>query len=172
MSCSQTLSGLAKDCSANAGGIVEVYLANFEDVTAKTIADSKISAVTMAEGAKFKVYHFPKNTGSLTSTYNVGDGDNKYVSSDLVMQFGRMETAKRIEVTAMAMSDLVAIVKDKNGKYWYLGYDEPVALADGSDAQTGTQRADLNRYQVTLHDESAELPYEVDGSIIAGLIDA
>lgn len=171
MSCSQTLSGLAKDCSANAGGIVEVYLANFEDVTAKTITDDKISAITMASGATFKVYRFPKNTGSLTSSYNIGDGDNKYVSSDLVMQFTRMETAKRIEVTALAMSDLVALVRDKNGKVWYLGYDEPVTLGDGTDATTGTQRSDLNRYQVTLHDESAEYPYEVDASIIANLID-
>lgn len=171
MSCSQSLSGLAKDCSANAGGIVVVYLANFEDVTGKTITDSKISAITMASGAKFKAYHFPKNTGSLTSTYNIGDGDNKYVSSDLVMQFSRMQTASRIEVTAMAMSDLVALVQDKNGKVWYLGFNEPVTLGDGSDAQTGTQRSDLNRYQVTLHDESDEFPYEVDASILENLID-
>ena len=170
MSCSQTLSGLAKDCNSNLGGIVEVYLANFEDVTAKTITDGKISGITMASGATFKKYSFPKNTGSLTSTISVGDGDNKSVATDLVMQFTRMETTKRVEVVAMAMSDLVAIVKDKNGIYWFLGYDDPVTIADGSNGQTGTQRSDLNRYEVTLHDERAEFPYEVDSAIISNLL--
>ena len=170
MSCSQTLAGIVKDCASNNGGIVEVYLANYSDLSAKpTITDGKISEITMASAASFKKYQFPKNTGSLTSTWNVGDGDNKYVSSDLLMQFGRMETSKRVEVVAMALSDLVAIVKDKNGIYWYLGYDEPVTLGAG-DGQTGTQRSDLNRYEVTLHDESAELPYEVLPSVVEGLL--
>ena len=115
MSCIQTLSGLAKDCSPSMGGIVEVYIANFGDVTAKTITDGKISAITMASSATFKSYAFPKNTGSLKSTYNVADGGNKYVSSDLVLQFSRMETAKRVEITALAVSDLAIIVKDANG---------------------------------------------------------
>lgn len=169
MSCIQTLSGLAKDCSPSMGGIVEVYIANFADVTAKTITDGKISAITMASSANFKQYAFPKNTGSLTSTYNVADGGNKYVSSDLVLQFSRMETAKRIEITALAVSDLAVIVKDANGKYWYLGYDEAVNLSAG-DGQTGTARGDANRYSVTLQDNSWEMPYEVDPSIISGLL--
>lgn len=169
MSCIQTLSGLAKDCSPSMGGIVEVYIANFSDVTSKAVTDGKISAITMASSAKFKSYAFPKNTGSLTSTYNVADGGNKYVSSDLVLQFSRMETAKRVEITALAVSDLAIIVKDANGKYWYLGYDEAVNLSAG-DGQTGTARGDANRYSITLQDNSWEMPYEVDGSIIAGLL--
>lgn len=169
MSCIQTLSGLAKDCSPSMGGIVEVYIANFGDVTAKTITDGKISAITMASGATFKSYAFPRNTGSLTSTYNVADGGNKYVSSDLVLQFSRMETAKRVELTALAISDLAIIVRDANSKYWYLGYDEAVNLSAG-DGQTGTARGDANRYSITLQDNSWEMPYEVDGSIIAGLL--
>lgn len=169
MSCIQTLSGLAKDCSPSMGGIVEVYIANFGDVTSKAVTDGKISAITMASSAKFKSYAFPKNTGSLTSTYNVADGGNKYVSSDLVLQFSRMETAKRVEITALAVSDLAIIVKDANGKYWYLGYDEAVNLSAG-DGQTGTARGDANRYSITLQDNSWEMPYEVDGSIIAGLL--
>jgi len=54
MSCIQTLSGLAKDCAANMGGIVEVMIANFADVTGVTITDGVVSAVTMAADAKFK----------------------------------------------------------------------------------------------------------------------
>ena len=170
MSCVQTLSGLAKDCAANMGGIVEVLIANFDDVTAVTITTGIVSAITMASSAKFKKYNFAKNTGSLTSTYNIDQASGvKYVSSDLLPQFNRMETTKRVEITALSLGDLAVIVKDANGKYWYLGKDEPVNASAG-DGQTGTARGDANRYTITLQDNSLEMPYEVDSAIIASLV--
>ena len=170
MSCIQTLSGLAKDCAANMGGIVEVMIANFSDVTGVTITDGVVSAVTMAADAKFKKYSFAKNTGSLTSTYNIDAASGvKYVTSDLLLQFNRMETSKRVEITALSLGDLAVIVKDANGKYWYLGKDEPVNASAG-DGQTGTARGDANRYTITLQDESLEMPYEVDDTIIPSIV--
>ena len=170
MSCIQTLSGLAKDCAANMGGIVEVMIANFADVTGVTITDGIVSAVTMATDAKFKKYSFAKNTGSLTSTYNIDAASGvKYVTSDLLLQFNRMETSKRVEITALSLGDLAVIVKDANGKYWYLGKDEPVNASAG-DGQTGTARGDANRYTITLQDESLEMPYEVDDTIIPSIV--
>ena len=170
MSCIQTLSGLAKDCAANMGGIVEVMIANFADVTGVTITDGVVSAVTMATDAKFKKYSFAKNTGSLTSTYNIDAASGvKYVTSDLLLQFNRMETSKRVEITALSLGDLAVIVKDANGKYWYLGKDEPVNASAG-DGQTGTARGDANRYTITLQDESLEMPYEVDDTIIPSIV--
>lgn len=171
MPCTQTLSGLAKDCSANMGGIVEVMIANFDDVTNVTVTDDIISAVTMASGAKFKKYSFAKNTGNLTSTYNIDAASGvKYVTSDLLLQFNRMETVKRVEITALALGDLAVIVKDANGKYWYLGKDEPVNASAG-DGQTGTARSDANRYTITLQDESLQMPYEVSSSVIDGIVE-
>ena len=170
MSCIQTLSGLAKDCAANMGGIVEVMIANFADVTGVTITDGVVSAVTMATDAKFKKYSFAKNTGSLTSTYNIDAASGvKYVTSDLLLQFNRMETSKRVEITALSLGDLAVIVKDANGKFWYLGKDEPVNASAG-DGQTGTARGDANRYTITLQDESLEMPYEVDETIIPSIV--
>lgn len=170
MPCTQTLSGLARDCSPSMGGIVEALIANYDDVTAVTVTTGVISAITMASSAKFKRYTFAKNTGSLTSNYNIDDtSGSKYVASDLVLVFNRMETTKRVEITALAMADLAVIVKDSNGKYWYLGKDAPVNASAG-DGQTGTARGDANRYSITLHDESAEMPYEVSDSVIDDIL--
>ena len=170
MPCLQTLSGLARDCSSNMGGILEVLIANAGDVTGVTLSEGIISTVSMATSAKFKRYTFAKNTGSLTSTYTLDPASGvKYVTSELLLQFNRMETQKRVEITALALGDLVCIVKDANGKYWYLGKDEPVN-ASASDGQTGTARADANRYTITLQDESLEMPYEVDASIVDALV--
>ena len=170
MACNQTLSGLVKDCSPSMGGITEVLLANREDVSAVTADTGKVTEITMASSAKFKRYTFARNTGSMTSTYTIDQASGvKYVTTDLLLQFNRMETAKRVEISALAVNDLVAIVKDANGIYWYLGYDEPVNASAG-DGQTGTARGDANRYTITLQDNSKEMPMEVDSTIIAALI--
>ena len=169
MSCTQTLSGLAKDCTANMGGIVEVLIANFDDVTAMTVTSDVISAITMDTGKKFKKYNFAKNTGSMTSTYTIDPASGvKYVTTDLLMQFNKMQTTARVEIAALALADLAVIVKDANGKYWYLGKEEPVNISAG-DGQTGTARSDANRYTITLQDNSSVLPLEVSDSIIASI---
>ena len=170
MSCNQTLSGLVKDCSPSMGGILEVLLVNREDVTSVQAETGKISGITMEASAKFKRYTFARNTGSMTSTYTIDQASGvKYVTTDLVLQFNRMETTKRVEITALSVNDLVAIVKDANGVYWYLGYDEPVNASAG-DGQTGTARGDANTYSITLQDISKEMPMEVDASIIEGIL--
>ena len=152
------------------GGILEVLLANREDVASVEAVTGKISGITMEASAKFKKYTFARNTGSLTSTYTIDQASGvKYVTTDLVLQFNRMETTKRVEITALSVNDLVAIVKDANGVYWYLGYDEPVNASAG-DGQTGTARGDANRYSITLQDISKEMPMEVDASTIEGIL--
>lgn len=170
MACTQTLSGIARDCSSSMGGITEVLLANVDDVTGVTVTENQISAITMAEGASFKQYHFRRNTGSLTSTINIDPANGvNYVSSDLVLLFSKMDTAKRIEMTALSLTELVGLVKDANGVWWYLGYDEPLSASAG-DGQTGTARGDGNRYSITLQDNSKQLPYPVESSVVEELL--
>lgn len=166
----QTLSGIPRDSSTSMGGIVEALIAGYDDVTGVTVKDEQISAIATATSAKFKRYCFRKGTGSMTSTLNVDavNGVN-YVSTELALQFSRMETTKRVEMTALSLNDLVVIVKDANGKYWYLGKDEPVTASAGG-AQTGTARTDANNYTLTLLDNSITFPYEVDPAIVEELV--
>ena len=152
------------------GGIVEAHAINREYLSDVTAQEGVIKQITLAEGEKFKSYYFNRNTGSMTSNYTLDPATGvRYVTTDLVLQFNRMETTKRIEVTALAQNELALIVKDANGKYWLLGKDEPVRATAG-DGMTGTARADRNGYSITLQDNSHEMPYEVDESIIEGLV--
>ena len=170
MACAQTLSGLTNDCAASMGGIVEVYIANHADVTAVTLTDNKVSAISLDTGKKFKKYAFPRNTGSLSSNYTIDETTGaRFVASDLVLQFNKMDTTKRIEIVALAQGELAIIVKDANGTFWYLGMDAPVKATAG-DGLSGTARADRNGYSITLQDNSLLLPYEVLGSIVDALV--
>lgn len=168
MACSQTLSGILNDCAASMGGIVEVYIANHSDVSAVTVTSGQVTAISMASSAKFHKYAFPRNTGSLSSNYQIDDAaGSKFVQSDLVLQFNRMDTTKRVEISALAQGELAVIVKDANGSYWYLGLDAPVKASAG-DGLTGTARADRNGYSITLQDNSLDLPANVkvgDGGV-------
>lgn len=173
MSCSlNTLAGIMGSCENSMGGIIEVYINHFDQIDEVTVASDKISAITLkASGEKFHKYNFKRNTGSLTSTYTIDPANGvSFVTSDLSLVFAKQDTAKRIEISALALDDLVIIVKDANSKYWYLGYNEPVQ-ASAATAQTGTARTDGNSYTITLQDTSLALPYEVDAAAIASLLE-
>lgn len=165
MACTQTLTGITRDCLGNNGGIRKVWLANYDNVASLTVASGAITAISMSNSEKFKLYEFARNTSSLTSNYAVNaENGTSYVESDLLMVFNRMDTSKRLEIVALAQGNLVAIVEDNNGNKWYLGKDFPVTINAG-DGQTGTARADRNGYSITLRDESAELPFPFTGTI-------
>ena len=174
MACSQVLNGIAADCQTNVGGVREVYIANYSDVTAIEVDDSSnmIKTITMADTAKFKKYAFKKNTSSMTSTLNVDPANGvNFVQTDLSLVFAKQETVKRMEIAKLSLGELRVIVLDANGKYWFLGQEEFVSATAGT-AETGTNRQDGNRYSITLTDYSSSYPYEVTPTIVADLIAA
>lgn len=174
MACSQVLNGIAADCQTNVGGVREIYIANYSDVTTIEVDEvsNMIKTITMADTAKFKKYAFKKNTSSMTSTLNVDPANGvNFVQTDLTVVFAKQETVKRMEIAKLSLGELRIIVLDANGKYWFLGQEEFVSATSGS-AETGTNRQDGNRYTITLTDYSSSYPYEVDPTIVAGLIAA
>ena len=174
MACSQTLNGIAADCQTNVGGVREVYIANYSDVTAIEVDDSSnmIKTITMADSAKFKKYAFKKNTSSMTSTLNVDPANGvNFVQTDLSLVFAKQETVKRMEIAKLSLGELRVIVLDANGKYWFLGQEEFVSATAGT-AETGVNRTDGNKYTITLTDYSSSYPYEVTPTIVADLIAA
>lgn len=170
MACSlQTLAGLAGSCEGSKGGIVRAYIANFNDISAWTFVNTtgttpvreSVSAITMNSGKTFYEYNFKKNVGSMTSTLNVDDAAGvNFVQTDVVLQFSRMDTTKRLEMSALSLNDLVAVVVDANSKYWCLGIDEPVSASAGN-GQTGQNRTDGNYYQITLQGNDDTYPMEL-----------
>lgn len=166
MSCTQTLNGIAKDCAPNMGGVRRAYIANFDDATV-TIAEGTAVATVTGDG-KFKKYDFPRGLASMTSTATIDATTGaKYFTTEVALQFNRMEATKRLEVMALLMADAMVIVEDENDKYWLLDKDNP-ANVSASDGTTGTAVGDANKYGITLQVMSKELPYEV--ASIEGLV--
>lgn len=159
----QTIAGLCKDCEGSLGGIVSVYLSDYQEGIF-TISSGAVSAVDSS--VTFYEYQFRKNTGSMTSTLNIDPANGvNFVQTDLVMLFSRMETKKRIEMAALSVGQLAGIVKDANGKYYALGVSEPLEASAG-DGQTGTARTDGNRYSITLTDNQTSFPPLIPDSVM------
>lgn len=176
MPCSATLSGLVRDCEANAGGVKALYIANKDDVTEITLdtTGAKISAITMATSgsttAKFKGFYFKPGQATVTLTGAVNEaGDYAGEDGVISVNFGRMDTTKRTQIHALSIAELVVIYTDNNGISWLLGYDNPV-LRNGGESGTGTARTDHNHYGLELHSSDLSLPFEVPSSVLAGII--
>ena len=172
--CNQTLAGIPFDCSNSLGGIKAVYIANHSDVDGFTYENDtmgKIKGLVMKDNATFKPYRFRKQTGSMTSTLTVDEtaGVN-YVTTELSLVFGKMETTKRLEIAALSKGQLAVIVEDSNGIFWYLGEDEYVSASAGG-GNTGTAKGDQNAYTITLKDESLSFPKEIEKSGVMAVVE-
>lgn len=170
MACPITLTGISLGCKDNVGGVQEVYIIDKAKVTATpTVTLNKITAIATGTD-NFSVYNFKRNTASLVSTPTINyENDTLYYSSVLTLKFNKLDTVKRTEFVNLAKGNLAVIVKDANGVYWYLGFDNEVSVTGGS-ATTGVAMGDMNGYEIQLTDLSKQLPYEVDSTIITALI--
>lgn len=160
MSCTQILNGIQVDCEPSMGGLKVVYIANSYDVADFTVTDGKITNIDMASGKTFKTYSFRRNTASMTSTLSVDPANGTSVATDVSLSFLKQDTQKRIEISALSIGELVLMVQDANGRYWFLGKDMPV-MASAGGAESGTTYTDGNRYTITLQDNSKDYPYEI-----------
>lgn len=164
-----TLKDLVMDkCLGNIGGIKRVWLreydanATFEVTSGDT---PTITGITFSDtGSTWHEFELKKNSASAESAYQVGDGGSVFCQTTLAMTFNRQDAAKRMAIQSLALNEVFAIYEDANGSRWFLGKDNPVTLSEGG-GSTGTQKTDLNSYNVSLVDDSMELPYPISDTI-------
>jgi hypothetical protein len=170
MACA-TLEEILKDCLGNSGGIYTLLINQQDNITGITTNETgtnwEVTAIT--HSAPFVPLEFKRNTGNFTEegTIDLINGSS-YVTQTINLMFHRrdQEKSRAIKVLGAGQQYLTAVVGDANGKYWYFPYLQVSAYGEGS----GTTRADGSKYSLTLVAENENLAYEVDPSIIAGLV--
>ncbi len=168
MSC-PLATGFARDCSDSIGGIEEILISERDNVTAFTLANHEISAITQAGGTNFYRYNLKKESGSLTSTSTIDPvGGTSFYDNVAAFTINKLSAVKSNELKLAILARVFVIVKDNNGVYWALGAD---AFAEGSSlvAQTGQAFGDANQYQIEITDKSKFPCYAVQASVVAGL---
>lgn len=168
MACALT-QGYTLDCRDSLGGIVEVYFTEAANVTTSTEASGVITALTKAAGKRFWKYALVKDTSMFnqTITASVANGTVFY-TQELQIILNKLQTNTRNEILLLAQNSLVAVVKDSNGIYWYLGKTRGIDLTAGS-AATGTAQGDRSGFTLTFSGAEPAMAPSVNQSVYSAL---
>jgi hypothetical protein len=170
MACALT-QGYTLDCKDSLGGLKSVLFIESENVSVATEAAGVVTDISLAVGKYFYKYELVKETSMFmeTVTASIQNGTIFY-AQELTIVLNKLQANTRNEILLLAKNNLVAIVEDKNGKYWYLGQDGGLDITGGT-AGSGTAAGDRSGYELTFSGQEKELAPEVLDSIISGLID-
>jgi hypothetical protein len=162
--------GYVLDCKDSLGGMTEVLFIAKADVTATTEASGVITAITKAAGKRFYKYELVKETANFVENINASvENGTVFYQQELTIVLNKLQANTRNEILLLAQSLLVAIAKDNNGKYWYLGKNNGLDITAGNSG-TGTAIGDRSGYTLTFTGKEAALSPEVSSSIIAALL--
>jgi hypothetical protein len=171
MACALT-QGYTLDCRDSLGGITEVYFMAFQDISSTTEASGVITALTKVAGKRFYKYELTKGTSVMTENVNSNvQNGTLYFTPELTIILNKLQANTRNELLLLAKNLLVAVAKDNNGKYWYLGKTRGIDLTAGS-ATSGTAEADRSGYTLTFAGAEPSLSPEVNSAVAAALTTA
>lgn len=152
-------------CGYSLPKIVEIYLANFDDVVSTeplaegasgiTEGQDEISAITLVSGATFKKIVPAKDSASFEDTLVVADNGNKNRHANVTFSIlGKYSKELHAALDALSLGRYFAVVKTADGNYLALGRENPVE-ATVATVQGGS---DTNGITVTLEADTAESP--------------
>ena len=158
------------DCKDSLGGITEVYFIAENDVTSTTEASGVITALVKASGKRFYKYELVKGTSQLVENVNANvQNGTVFYAPELTIVLNKLQANTRNEILLLAQNTLVAVAKDNNGAFWYLGKTRGLDLTAGS-AGTGTADGDRSGYTLTFTGAEPSLAPAVNSAVAAALM--
>lgn len=156
-------------CGYNLPEIVDIYVANYEDVsgtttTATTAGCESLTAITMATGTSFFHIEPAKNSASFEDTLVVEDNGNKYRHAQITFNVtGTYDDCMKATLDAFSLGRYFVVVKTADGNYLGFGRISPL------EAETVTLQggSDTNGIQVILSANVAESPIPLGEAAIA-----
>ncbi len=165
--------GFSKVCESSSGGLLEVHLANVDDVTSFTLTGEDYTAVTMVATKVFYKFEFEQDTAEYRENVERSDTGAVSATHEVEFQITKMTSASRAaiqEIMDASPCGLIAIVKDGNGNQWTSGYSEvallerPMRIASDTSA-TGKAFTDSNASIVMLSSVDGEKARVFTGTV-------
>lgn len=168
MACALT-SGYSLDCRDSAGGVKSVYFIEIDNVSGVTSASGSISAIAKANNKRFWKYNLQRATAEATEDYqDSAENGTTFHKQTLSIVLNKMQAATRNEIILLAANRLLAVIEDRNGKYWLYGRENGLQRAGGK-AGTGKAMGDRNGYELTFEGEEVAPALEVASGVITTL---
>ena len=151
-------------CGYSLKQIVELYLANAEDVTATTVGAPtegkgvEVKTITMAASAKWYKIQPAKDTATFEDSLQVGDGGSKYRQSSITWNISGEYTAEMVDVLdALSLGRFVIVAKLSDGSYVMFGRLTPME-AETASLQSAAEATGFNGITVTFTNSTVESP--------------
>lgn len=162
-------SGYSLDCRDSIGGIKSVYFSVFENVSGVTESSGTATAIAKANGGRFYKFNLTRATGFWSETYTDDSATGtSFNVQNLTIILNKMMAATSIQIKTLAQNRLMAVVEDRNGKYWLLGQEVGLERAGGQSG-SGTAAGDRNGYELNFTSDNKAMALEVNSGIITGL---
>ena len=151
-------------CGYSLKQIVQLYLANAEDVTATTVGAPtegggvEVKTITMASSAKFYKIQPAKDSATFEDSLQVGDGGSKYRQSSITWNISGEYTAKMVDVLdALSLGRFVIVAKLSDGNYVMFGRLTPME-AETANLSSAAEATGFNGVTVTFTNATVESP--------------
>lgn len=170
MACELT-TGVGIGCKESSGGIKEIYIA-VKDSTAAATQNVTGMVTSLTIGGSW--YKYTPRVG--TSNFMDKPKSNRqagtaHYEQSVTLVLTKMEQAKRNEIILLAKANMWVIGKDQNDRYWLLGQDNGIELAD-SEGGTGTNLEEMNGYTLNFEGKEPEPAPEVLYAAFSGDVSA
>lgn len=153
-------------CGYSLKQIVELYLANAEDVTATTVGAPtegggkgvEVKTITLAASAKFYKIQPAKDSATFEDSLQVGDGGSKYRQSSITWNISGEYTAEMVDVLdALSLGRFVIVAKLSDGSYVMFGRLTPME-AETANLSSAAEATGFNGITVTFTNSTVESP--------------
>ena len=151
-------------CGYSLKQIVELYLANAEDVTATTVGAPtegkgvEVKTITMASSAKWYKIEPAKDTATFTDSLQVGDGGSKYRQSSITWNISGEYTSEMVDVLdALSLGRFVIVARLSDGSYVMFGRLTPME-AETASLESAAEATGFNGITVTFTNSTVESP--------------
>ena len=161
---------LAKDilkstaCGYSLKQIVDLYLANYEDITASTVGKPtegdgvEVKTITLAEQAKFYHIEPAKDTATFTDTLQVGDGGSKYRQTEITWNIAGTYTSGMVDILdALSLGRYAIVARLSDGSYVMFGRLTPLEATVAS-LTSAAEATGFNGITLTFNNNTVESP--------------
>lgn len=153
-------------CGYSLKQIKELYLANYDDVTATTLGEqmNTVKTITMKTEKKFYKVQPQKDSASYDDALTLGDGGSKYRVPTITFNIsGEYNADMHDTLDALSLGRYVVVARFTDDSYVMFGRRTPME-ASAASLQSAAEATGFNGITVTLTantDESA-LPLEAE----------
>lgn len=161
-------------CGYSLKQIVELYLANYEDVTATTVGAPdegggkgvEVKTITMAAEAKWYRVEPAKDSATFEDSLQVGDGGSKYRQSTITWNISGEYTPEMVDVIdALSLGRYVIVAKLSDGNYVMFGRLTPME-AETASLQSAAEATGFNGITVTFTNSTVESPVPLSAEAV------